>query len=110
MCIFLFLVVVSGWFCELVRIALRPDSHDAAYSFVISWILPFLNGYSFSESFLKWAFWIHGIAGLVFVAYIPMSKFKHILTSPLGYSLVTAEDSYTKEKWLKKERRENYAA
>ncbi len=107
---FLFIVVVSGWFCEVVRIALRPDSHDAASSFVISWMLPFLNGYSFSESFLKWAFWIHGIIGLVFVAYIPMSKFKHILSSPLVYSFVTAEDSYTKEKWLKKERRENYAA
>ena len=106
---FLFVVVVSGWFCEVVRIALRPESHDAASSFVISWILPFLNGYSFSEIFLKWAFWIHGIAGLIFVAYIPMSKFKHILSSPLVYSFVTAEDSYTKEKWLKKERKENYA-
>lgn len=107
---FLFFVVISGWFCEVVRIALRPGSHDATASFVLSWILPLLNGYTFSEGFLKVAFWIHGIAGLVFIAYIPLSKFKHILASPLVYSFVTAEDSYTKEKWLKKERRENYAA
>ncbi len=107
---FLFIVVVTGWFCEVVRIAVRPEAYDAAYSFAVYWMIPFLNDYNLSETFLAWSFWIHVIAGLVFVAYIPFSKFKHILASPLVYSFVTAEDSYTKEKWLKKERRENYGS
>jgi nitrate reductase gamma subunit len=105
---FLFVVVITGWFCEMVRVAARPDAHDAAYSFAVYWMIPFLNSYNLSETFLTWCFWIHVIAGLVFVAYIPFSKFKHVVASPLVYSLVTAEDSYTKEKWMRKERKENY--
>jgi len=104
----LVIVVVTGWFCELVRIAVKPESYDAASSFAVYWIIPFLDEYRLSETVLAWSFWTHVIAGLFFVAYIPFSKLKHVISSPLVYSFVTAEDSYTKEKWLKKERRENY--
>lgn len=107
---FLFAVVVSGWVCEVVRLAARPETYDAVYSFAVYWMIPYLSGYNISEIHLTWLFWIHVLVSLVFVAYIPFSKFTHVFTSPLVYSFVTAEDSYTKEKWLRKERGASYGS
>jgi nitrate reductase gamma subunit len=105
---FLFIVVVTGWLTEVVRLAVRPGAYDSAYSFAVYWMIPFLKGYNLPETLLTWLFWIHAIISFAFIAYLPFSKFRHVFGSPLGYSFVTAEDSYTKEKWLKKERRESY--
>ncbi|HUU39842.1 MAG TPA: respiratory nitrate reductase subunit gamma [Desulfatiglandales bacterium] len=107
---FLFVVAVTGWVCEVVRLVVRPETYDAAYSFAAYWLIPFLSGFNLSEMHLAWVFWIHVIVSLVFVAYIPFSKFTHVIASPLVYSFVTAEDSYTKEKWLRKERRDSYGS
>jgi len=105
---FLFIVVVTGWITEVVRLVVRPEAYDAAYSFAAQWIAPWLKGCNCSEVSLIWLFWIHGIVSFIFIAYFPFSKFRHVIASPLVYACVTAEDSYTKEKWLKKERITNY--
>lgn len=105
---FLFIVAVTGWVCEVVRLVVRPQAYDSAYSFAVHWLIPFLSGYNITEVHLAWSFWIHVIVSLVFVAYIPFSKFTHVIASPLVYSFVTAEDSYTKEKWMRKERGASY--
>jgi nitrate reductase gamma subunit len=107
---FLFIVVITGFLTEIARLAVRPGAYDATHSFAVYWMIPFVMKYNLPEALLTWLFWTHTIISFVFIAYIPFSKFRHVFASPLEYSFVTAEDSYTKEKWLKNEREKIYGS
>lgn len=99
---FLFIITVTGFMCEAVRLAVRPEAKDAVYSFAVNWIVPTLRQFKWSEGHISLFFWIHSSISFIFIAYIPFSKFKHILASPLAYAFVTASNRYTKENWLKR--------
>ena len=99
---FLFVLTISGFMCEAVRLAARPEAQDAAYSFAVNWIVPFLRQYNWAEAHITYFFWIHAILSFIFFVYIPFSKFRHIFSSPLDYAFVTASNRYTKESWLKR--------
>ncbi len=97
----LFLIVLSGFFTEAVRLAVRPGENDTVYSFAVNWAVPFLRGYCWPKDILTYLFWVHGGLSLFCVAYIPYSKFRHMIASPLVYAFVTAGNRYSKEVWLK---------
>lgn len=99
---FLLLVTLSGFMCEAVRLAARPYSQDAVYSFAVNWLIPFLHQYNLTEAQVTISFWIHALVSFFFLAYIPFSKFRHIFASPLDYAFVTSSNQYTKEKWIEK--------
>jgi len=100
--LFLFVITVTGFFTEAVRLAVRPAESDAIYSFAVNWIIPFLRKYNWNEAMLTLMFYIHGILSLICIAYVPFSKFRHVFASPLVYSFVTAGNRYSKESWLKR--------
>lgn len=97
---FLLILTVTGFACEAVRLAVRPDAGDAAYSFAVCWVVPFLKGFNWTEDFLKAVFYFHGILSFLFIAYIPFSKFRHIFASPLVYSFTSTAGHYTKKEPL----------
>jgi nitrate reductase gamma subunit len=92
----LFSVTVSGFFCEILRLLARPDAQDAMYSFAVYWFAKMLSGIKISELDLSFMFYFHGILSLVFIAYIPFSKMRHIFVSPATYAFVTSSEPYTK--------------
>jgi nitrate reductase gamma subunit len=100
---FLFVLTISGFLCEAVRLAAHPGAHDAAYSFAVNWLVPFLKDFNLTETSLTYLFWVHAILSFLFIAYIPFSKFRHIFSSPLDFSFVTAGERYSKESWLKRQ-------
>jgi len=100
---FLFVLTISGFLCEAVRLAVHPDSHDATYSFAVNWLVPFLRKFNLTAASVTYLFWVHAILSLLFIAYIPFSKFRHIFSSPLDFSFVTAGDRYSKVGWLKRQ-------
>lgn len=99
---FLFILTVSGFLCEAVRIAVYPDALDAGYSFAVGWFVPFLDNFHLTAASLKYLFWGHSILSLIFIAYIPFSKFRHIFASPLDFAFVTTGERYSKMGWIKK--------
>ena len=100
---FLFVLTISGFLCEAVRLAVRPDAHDAAYAFAVYWLVPYLKKMHLTEVSVTYAFWIHGILSLLFIAYIPFGKFRHIFASPMDFSVVSAGERYSKVGWLKRQ-------
>jgi nitrate reductase gamma subunit len=99
---FLFVLTLTGFMCEVVRLAGQPEAHDSSYSFAVNWLVPFLRQYAWIEAGKTYMFWIHSILSFFFLIYIPFSKFKHIFASPLDFAFVTAGIRYSKEKWLKR--------
>jgi nitrate reductase gamma subunit len=98
----LFVLTITGFMCEAVRLAARPEAQDAAYSFAVHWMVPLLRRYNWAEVHITYLFWIHAIVSFIFIVYIPFSKFRHIFSSPLDYAFVTASNRYTKEDWVKR--------
>lgn len=98
----LFVTAITGFMCEAVRLAARPDAQDLAYSFAVNWIVPLLRRYDLAEAHVTYFFWIHGLTSLIFLVYIPFSKFRHIFAAPIDYAFVTASKRYTKNKSLKR--------
>ena len=99
---FLFILTVSGFLCEAVRITVYPNAVDAGYSFAVKWLVPFLDNFHLTSTSLKYIFWVHSILSLMFIAYIPFSKFRHIFASPLDFAFVTSGERYSKMGWIKK--------
>lgn len=95
--LFLLVVTVSGFLCEAVRLAARPQAADFAYSFAVNWAASLLEPYKLSESIVELFFWLHGAISFLFLAYIPFSKYRHIFTSPFVYALITSNSQYTKD-------------
>jgi nitrate reductase gamma subunit len=98
---FLFVLTVSGFLCEAVRIAVQPGSIDADYSFAVKWVVPLLKDLHLTSTSVTYLFWGHGILSLIFIGYIPFSKFRHIFASPLDFAFVTAGERYSKLGWIK---------
>ncbi len=99
---FLFVLTLTGFACEAVRLAVRPDASDAVYSFAVYWTVPVLKSFNWTETHLKAIFYFHGILSFLFIAYIPFSKFRHIFASPVVYSFTSTAGYYTKKQALQR--------
>lgn len=82
--LFIFLIVITGFLLEAFRIAVLPFSFKHSPSFV-GFFLAFL----FRELPLNWTTFhfytwnLHFLLAFAFIAYIPYSKFVHIVTCPV---------------------------
>lgn len=82
--LFIFLIVVSGFLLEAFRIAVLPFSYKHSPSFV-----GFTLALLFRDLPLNWTtfhfyMWnLHFLLAFAFIAYIPYSKFVHIVTCPV---------------------------
>lgn len=103
---FLLVITISGFMCEALRLAARPESPDAVYSFVVNWAVSFLRAQKPDEAIVGVFFWLHAFFSFLFIAYAPFSKFRHIFASPFVYALVTSNGQYTKEGRLSRTSRE----
>jgi len=100
----LFVITVTGFMCEAVRLSVASSAHDAAYSFAVYWVVPYLSGLKLTQAYLTGMFWIHSVVSLAFLIYIPFSNFKHMFASPLDYAFVTSGSRYAKEVWSSRTR------
>ncbi len=92
----LFLLVITGFICQVVRLAVDPAAMDLSTSFTVAWLVPAVKNLNLTMGNLRVLFYIHSLLGFAFVAYIPFSKFKHIFATPMVYSNTTASESYSK--------------
>jgi nitrate reductase gamma subunit len=77
----IFIMVITGFLIESLRIINSPYSPEHIYSLVgfsLSYIIPPLWGKYYSYI---WVF--HSLIALIFIAYIPYSNFVHIFTCPI---------------------------
>lgn len=85
----IFLVLITGFIIQGVRMALVPDPWGA-YAFVGYALAPLLQG-SLSEpallGFHRSLWWFHLILVMIFIGYFPYSKFSHILLAPANQFL-----------------------
>ena len=76
---FLLGIVLSGFFLEGLRIVLS-DAHETAY--IGTWLAHSIGGLESGHSFYIALWWIHGLAALVFIGYIPFSPIMHFILVP----------------------------
>ena len=94
----LFLVVISGFIVEGIRIAvLNPPAADwSPVGYVFGAIIKALVGTEALKSIYVGTWTIHFICAFSFIAYIPFSKYEHIFAAQISTYLF-------EEKWKKKE-------
>lgn len=90
--VFLLFMVITGFMLEGVRIALSPFSPELQYSFV-GYRLAALFGHGVAiKNFTTWLWVFHSTLNAAFFAYIPHSKFMHIINSPIEIALNASEE------------------
>lgn len=88
----LWLVVVSGFWTESLRLVVEPADPHRAFSFVASRAALLLADGCLPWQQLYAASWIvHATITAVFFAYIPYSKLIHIMVVPVGRSITMTE-------------------
>lgn len=82
--IFIFLIISSGFLLESIRLSALPYSIQYSYSFVGFTISLLIRDLSLNWTIFHFYLWIfHFLLAFSFIAYIPYSKFIHILTCPV---------------------------
>jgi len=89
----LLLIGISGFWCEGVRIAQAKLTPDMNFSFVGYPVSLLLKGLHLQELNYRWWVWVHVIASLSFIAYIPFSKMLHIFASPAEILVNASEEN-----------------
>lgn len=86
--ILLWLVTLTGFLTEAFRFANEPNDPFIAYSFIGGNLATVLRNMHLASSEAASAVWIfHATVTVVFFAYIPFSRFVHIIVAPLGRSI-----------------------
>jgi len=93
----LLLIAISGFWCEGMRIAQTELTPDMKFSFVGYPVALLLKGLHLQELTYPWWVWVHVIASLSFIAYIPFSKMLHIFTSPAEILVNASEENLRKD-------------
>lgn len=83
-------VAFTGFVAEGVRISLGGMA-GADYSFIGARLANINNSFLGIKDKM-FMFWIHGIIGLVLIAYLPFSKFLHIFTAPIEIVLSSSQE------------------
>jgi nitrate reductase gamma subunit len=94
----LWLVVATGFLTEAFRLAAEPADPLIAFSFLGEPLAGLLRTIPWHWAKLAIGMWItHASITAIFFAYIPFSKFVHMLAAPLGRS-ITQDGDYGKRK------------
>jgi nitrate reductase gamma subunit len=89
----LWLVVTTGFAAEAFRLAAEPNDVLFSFSFIGGPIAKRLITIPWHwESLAVWMWCVHATITAAFFAYIPFSKFVHILAAPLGRSITQNGD------------------
>ncbi len=83
-------VAFTGFIAEGVRISLAGIA-GADYSF-IGVLLAKINNSFLGIKDKMFMFWIHGVIGLVLIAYLPFGKLLHIFTAPIEIVLSSSQE------------------
>jgi len=90
--LFLFFIVLTGFFLEACRIAVLPVSYETYFSFVGFGIASIMRGFDLPWAVIRFYAWIfHAIIVALFLAYVPFSKFIHFIACPVS-TLVMSSD------------------
>lgn len=82
--LFLFFIVLTGFFLEAFRLAVLPVSWEAYFSFVGFGLALFLRKIPLSWTDIHFYTWlVHATLVFMFLAYIPFSKLIHFIGCPL---------------------------
>ena len=97
--IMLWLVTATGFASEAVRLAAQPNDSLIAFSFLSGPAAQWLReAIAWDWALLEnWIWSIHATFAAVFFAYIPYSKFVHMIAAPLGRS-ITQDGRYAQQK------------
>ncbi len=83
--LFLFIVVLSGFFVEALRIAAAPPDPLLAVSFVgYVMAMPIGDPERWYGAFYEPLWYIHVIGSCLFIAYIPVKRLVHSCATPMG--------------------------
>ncbi|MGB9629103.1 MAG: respiratory nitrate reductase subunit gamma [Thermodesulfobacteriota bacterium] len=82
--LFIFLIVITGFLLEAFRIAVLPFSLKHSPSFVGFTLALLLRSLPLNWTTFHFYLWnLHFLLAFAFIAYIPYSKFAHIITCPV---------------------------
>ena len=82
--LFLFFIVLTGFFLEACKIAVLPVSYETYFSFVGFGMASIMRHFDLPWTAIRFYGWIvHAIIVFLFFAYIPFSKFIHFMTCPV---------------------------
>jgi nitrate reductase gamma subunit len=82
--LFIFLIVVTGFLLEAFRITVLPFSWKHSASFVGFALALLFRNLSLNWTTFHFYFWnFHFLLAFAFIAYVPYSKFVHIVTCPV---------------------------
>lgn len=91
--LFLLGLVLTGFLLEAVRISLAAPSPDVGYSFIGYRLALLVKSYPGSIASLATGLWVfHATLTAVFLAYLPHSKFLHIINAPVEIALNASEE------------------
>ncbi len=83
--LFLFIVVLSGFFVEALRIAAAPPDPLLAVSFVgYVMAMPIGDPEQWYGAFYEPLWYVHVIGSCLFIAYIPVKRLVHSCATPMG--------------------------
>jgi len=86
--LFIFLIVVTGFLLEAFRFAVLPFSLEYSASFVGFTLSLLFRNLPFNWTTFHFYLWnLHCLIAFAFIAYIPYSKFAHIVTCPVTATL-----------------------
>lgn len=89
----LWLVTLTGFLTETFRLTATPDDPLLVYSFISGQVAKKLVALPYDWEVLADWMWIgHATITVVFFAYIPFSRFIHMLSAPLGRSITQNGD------------------
>ena len=89
--IFLFLIVLTGFFSEAQRLASFPYESSMGYSFVGNPLASLLRPIPALLFDYLTVVWVHTLISLIFIGYIPFSKMWHVFVSPVEIALDASE-------------------
>lgn len=86
--VLLWVVTLTGFLTEAFRLSNEPDDPFISYSFIGGNLAQVLQNMHLSGVNAAAAVWIfHATVTVAFFAYIPFSKFVHIIVAPIGRSI-----------------------
>ncbi len=92
--VLLWVVTLTGFLTEAFRLIVEPNDPFIACSFIGGPLAAVLRGFDLPWLALAPVIWIfHATVTVTFFAYLPFSKFVHIIVAPLGRS-ITQDGSY----------------
>lgn len=98
--IILLVLVATGFLLEAARISLTPESPALHYSFVGYQLSVLFKNTSSTAELATFLWVVHSLLTAFFLAYIPHSKFLHIINSPLEIMMSASEERMRDDLYL----------